>query len=72
MGSGRSNEELTWSSKAPRERQRRMKMHRKRLMALGVPEAVVGKLNAKELRAMLTRPAKIKQRWTPRMEAAKV
>lgn len=72
MGSGRSNEELTWSSKVPRERQRRMKVHRKRLVALGVPETVVGKLNAKELRAMLTRPVQVKKQWAPRAAAAKV
>lgn len=63
MGSGRANEELTWSAKCPREKKRREKNQRKRLLSLGVPENVVRKLNAKEVRQMLTRPLAARKRW---------
>lgn len=63
MGSGRSNEELTCSVKKPREKKRREKNQRKRLLALGVPEHVVRKLNPKEVRQMLVRPLETKKRW---------
>ena len=63
MGSGRANTELTYAGKKPREKRRRMKIHRKRLAALGVPEAVVRKANAKELRQLLARPAKTKAKY---------
>ena len=64
MGSGRSNTELTHSGKKLREKKRRIKIHRKRLLALGVPEKIVRKLNAKEVRQMLVRPLATKKRWT--------
>ena len=63
MGSGRANTELTHSGKKLREKKRRIKIHRKRLLALGVPEKVVRKLNAKEARQMLLRPLVTKKRW---------
>jgi len=63
MGSGRSNEELTHAGKKSREKKRRIKNQRKRLLALGVPENVVRKLNAKEVRQMLLRPLVTRKRW---------
>ena len=63
MGSGRANTELTCSAKKPRERRRRENTQQKRLIALGVPEAVVGKLDSKQVRQMLSRPKKVKRRY---------
>jgi len=63
MGSGRSNEELTWSGKKPREKRRREKNQRKRLLALGMPEDAARKLNAKEVRQLLIRPQATRKRW---------
>lgn len=63
MGSGRANTELTHSGKKLREKKRRIRSHIKRLVALGVPEKVVRKLNAKEARQMLVRPQATKKRW---------
>ena len=63
MGSGRANTELTYSGKKLREKKRRIKIHRKRLLALGVPEKVVRRLNAKEMRQLLLRPQETKKRW---------
>ena len=61
MGSGCANDELTYTAKKPREKRRREKTHQKRLIALGVPEAEVMKMNTKELRTMLKYPAKVKK-----------
>jgi len=63
MGSGRSNTELTYSAKTAREKKRREKVQRKRLVALGVPENEIRKLNSKEVRQMLISPQKTKKRW---------
>jgi len=63
MGSGCANEELTWSGKKAREKRRREKTQRKRLLALGVPEDAVRKLNAKEVRQLLVRPQATRKRW---------
>ncbi|MDD5483772.1 MAG: hypothetical protein PHP98_09005 [Kiritimatiellae bacterium] len=63
MGSGCANTELTHAGKKPREKKRRIKSQTKRLLALGVPENVVRKLNAKEIRQMLARPLVTKKRW---------
>lgn len=63
MGSGRSNEELTYASKKPRERRRRDAVQKKRLLALGVPEAIVNKMTTKAVRQMLRRPEKVRQQW---------
>ena len=43
------------------DRQRRMKVQRKRLVALGVPEDKAAKLDSLQLRSMLKRPSKIKR-----------
>ncbi len=67
MGSGRANDELTYSAKKPREKRRREKLQRNRLLALGVPETKVKKLNTKQVREMLKRPAAVKKQ----MAAAK-
>ena len=61
MGSGRANDELTYSAKKPREKRRREKLQRNRLLALGVPETKVKKLNTKQVREMLKRPAAVKK-----------
>lgn len=61
MGSGRANDELTYSAKKPREKRRREKLQRNRLLALGVPENKVKKLNTKQVREMLQRPAAVKK-----------
>ena len=63
MGSGCANIELTHSGKKPREKKRRINNQRKRLLALGVPENVVSKSNAKEIRQMLIRPLVTRKRW---------
>ncbi len=62
MGSGRSLEELTLKAKKPREK-RREKVHRRRLLELGVPQEVVKKLNAKELRELLKYPEKTRKKY---------
>lgn len=63
MGSGRSNQELTYSAKKPRERRRREKNQKKRLLTLGVPEATVSKMTTKAIRQMLGRPEKVRKLW---------
>jgi len=56
MGSGRAKDELTQGAKKPREMRRREKTQKKRLIALGMPETAVAKLNTKQLRELLVRP----------------
>jgi len=63
MGSGRANDELTYSAKKPRERRRRETLQKKRLLALGVPSAKVSKLTTKAIRQMLIRPEKVRKQW---------
>lgn len=63
MGSGRANTELTYSAKKPREKRRREKNQRKRLLALGVPENVAKKLTSQAVRQLLIRPLATKKRW---------
>lgn len=63
MGSGCANTELTHSGKKPREKKRRINNQRKRLLALGVPENVLRKSNAREIRQMLIRPLVTRKRW---------
>lgn len=41
------------------ERRRRQKVQRKRLLALGVPEEKVTRLDARQVRVMLRRPARV-------------
>ena len=63
MGSGRANDELTSSAKKPRERRRREAIQKKRLLALGVPNAKVSKMTTKAIRQMLVRPEKVRKQW---------
>ena len=63
MGSGRANDELTYSAKKPRERRRRETLQKKRLLALGVPDAKVSKMTSKAVRQMLVRPEKVRKQW---------
>ena len=56
------NKNMTRPRKTPAQRARREKAQRIRLVKLGVPEAVVQKLNSEELRGLLKRPAKLKSR----------
>jgi hypothetical protein len=55
MGTGRkfNKKPVTRPKKKPRDRRRRERTHRKRLIALGVPEADVAKMNSKQLRERL-------------------
>ncbi len=57
----RSTKPLTRPVKSACERRRRNKVQKKRLVALGVPEASARKLKASEVREMLRRPARIKK-----------
>ncbi len=61
------NKHLNRPRKSPAERRRRNKLHRKRLVALGVPEAKVEKLNTMEIRALIRRPVKTAKSHTPAM-----
>ena len=63
MGSGRANDELTYSAKKPRERRRREAIQKKRLVALGVPDAKANKMTTKAIRQMLARPEKVRKQW---------
>lgn len=47
--------------KNPGDRRRRQKVQRRRLVALGVSEDAVAKMNPKQVRTLLKRPAKIKK-----------
>ena len=49
--------------KKPRERKRRDKVQRARLIALGVPEDEAANLNTRQVREMLKRPARVKKRY---------
>jgi len=63
MGSGRAKNELTSSAKKPRERRRREKIQRKRLLLLGVPEDIINKMDSKCVRESLSRPEKVKKQY---------
>lgn len=52
------NKHLNRPRKSEAARRRRNKLHRKRLVALGVPAAKVEKLNTQEMRTLLRRPVK--------------
>ena len=58
MGTGRTFNKKPRSrpKKKASERRRRDKTQRKRLTALGVDEAKVGKMDAKRVRTLLSRP----------------
>ncbi len=63
MGSGRANNELTYSGKKPREKKRRIANHKKRLLALGVPEEKLVRMTSQELRQMLLRPERVRKQY---------
>ncbi len=62
MGTGRTENKapITRPKKGTSERTRRVKTQKKRLVALGVDEAKVQKLNTKEIRNLLRKPALLK------------
>ena len=60
MGSGRANTELTHSAKKVRERKRREKNQRKRLLAMGVSEEIILSMTSKAIREMVTHPKKLR------------
>ena len=51
----------TRPKKAPGAKRRRQLEHRKRLVALGVSEEEVSKMNQKQVRDLLKYPAKVKK-----------
>ena len=55
----RSTAPMTRPVKSLVERKRRLKVQKKRLVSLGVAEAVVNKLNSSQVREMLRLPANI-------------
>ena len=56
--------------KKPAERARRQKAQKKRLVALGVPQAEADKLQPIVIRTMLTRPKKVVKALAKRAEKA--
>lgn len=62
MGTGRTENKapITRPKKGISERTRRVKTQKKRLVALGVDEVKVSKLNTKEIRNLLRKPALLK------------
>lgn len=62
MGTGRTENKapITRPKKGTSERTRRVKTQKKRLVALGVDEVKVSKLNTKEIRNLLRKPALLK------------
>ncbi len=48
-------------TKKPSDKRRREKVQRRRLIGLGVPEAQVKAMDARQVRQMLCRPAKLKK-----------
>ena len=63
MGSGCANNELNYSAKKPREKRRREKTQRQRLIALGMPEEQVKQLNCKQVREHLKRPLVVQKKF---------
>ncbi len=61
MGTGRTynKQPLTRPKKKAGERRRRVAVQRKRLVALGMDEEVVGKLNTREIKDLLKRPKQL-------------
>ncbi len=62
MGTGRTMNKAPISrpKKCESERKRRINTQKKRLVGLGVAEETVSKLNTKEIRALLRKPADLK------------
>lgn len=53
----------TRPTKAPGPKRRRQLEQRRRLIALGMPEEQAAKLNPKEIRDLLKRPAKVEKEF---------
>ncbi len=53
------NKNLRRPTKSAAARRQRNKVHRRRLIALGLPAEQVEKMGAKEMRTLLRKPAKI-------------
>ena len=62
MGTGRTlrKKPRTRPTKTPGERRHREKVHKARLVKLGMDAAVVAKLNSQQARELLKRPAQVK------------
>lgn len=52
------NKHLRRKRKGEADKRRRQKVHKRRAVALGVPEEKVAKMNSKQLRALLRAPKK--------------
>ena len=57
------NKNRTRPSKSNSARNKRQNDHKKRLIALGMGEEAVSKLNPKEIRDLLKRPAKVAKEY---------
>lgn len=55
----RSSAPMTRPVKSLCERKRRLKVQKKRLQALGVPEDAIRRMNSHQVRDMLKRPGKL-------------
>lgn len=55
----RSTKPMTRPVKSVCERKRRLKVQKKRLLALGVTEAALRKMNSRQVKDLLKRPAKL-------------
>jgi hypothetical protein len=55
------NKNRTRPIKRDREKRRRIKVQRRRLLALGVPEEKVMRLDVRQIRALLRHPARLKK-----------
>lgn len=53
------NNDTTRPRKSGAAKRRRELVHRRRLLALGMPEKIIGRLSAQQIRALLHRPAEI-------------
>ena len=61
MGTGRtfSKDPVTRPKKSSRERARRVRIHAKRLMEMGISEEQIRKMNPPDMRDLLRKPPKI-------------
>ncbi|MDA0323487.1 MAG: hypothetical protein O2923_12350 [Verrucomicrobia bacterium] len=61
MSTGRKYQKkpMTRPRKSGLERRRRSRLQRARLITLGISEGVVAKMNQKEVRTLLSRPAQL-------------
>ena len=57
------NKHIRRKRKKPGPRRQRIKVQKRRLVGLGVPEAVVQKLSTRDILDLLKRPLEVKQRF---------